>query len=118
MARRAVKLTGLLAPPATRYWHRLIEFSQTSNDRARMDVKKLGTVYLSEPVLAVSLKRRGIDTYRLKEGRVEFKASGQEQWRNLDYDDIQQHFSLETVVGRWLGHSNTLAETARSLLQD
>lgn len=79
---------------------------------------KLASTFLLEPTLTVvDEDRERADTYRLREGRVELQSSGLGEWRQLEYPDIQQHFSFGTAVGKWLAHLSTLAQTARSLLQ-
>jgi hypothetical protein len=54
-----------------------------------------------------------LDWYRLHEGRVEFRAAGTKDWRVLEYPEIEHHLTLNTPIGKWLGHLNTLGEAAK-----
>jgi hypothetical protein len=56
-----------------------------------------------------------LDWYRLAEGRVEFRAAGTKDWQALNYPEIEHHLQLNTPVGKWLGHLNSLGELARVL---
>jgi len=61
-----------------------------------------------------TVDRSGGDSYRLREGRVEFRpAAG--HWRRLTDLDMKLHFTLGTPVGHWLARLASVAEVAREL---
>lgn len=64
---------------------------------------------------ALPVFRFGSDVYRLREGHIEFKASGGRKWTELIYPDVQQHLLLDTTVGRWLAQLYTTAKFAEVL---
>lgn len=68
----------------------------------------------SPPQLQVSHRNRN-DEYRLAEGRVEFRAAGDNAWRGLAYPEIQQHLILGTPVASWLSRLYTTAKLAKIL---
>ena len=68
----------------------------------------------SSPHLHVSHRNRN-DEYRLAEGRVEFRAAGEDAWRRLTYPEIQQHLVLGTAVASWLSRLYTTAKLAKIL---
>lgn len=70
--------------------------------------------WASTPVLSVSHCAQR-NEYRLSEGRVEFRAAGDREWRRLAYSEIQQHMVLGTAVASWLSQLYTTATLAQVL---
>ena len=58
--------------------------------------------------------RSGSDSYRLRDGRVEFRPAGG-HWRRLTDLDVKLHFALDTPVGRWLATLTSIAALTREL---
>jgi hypothetical protein len=61
-----------------------------------------------------SSDRSGSDSYRLRDGHVEFRPAGG-HWRRLTDLDVKLHFTLDTPVGRWLATLTSVAEVTREL---
>jgi len=57
----------------------------------------------------------GSDSYRLRDGHVEFCPAGSARWRRLTDLDLKHHFTLDTPVGRWLASLTSIAGVAREL---
>jgi len=53
------------------------------------------------PTLTLNFPGGATNAYRIHNGRVEFK-SGEGEWRVLEPEDVQLHFSLHTEVSKWL----------------
>ena len=70
--------------------------------------------WTAAPTLRVS---NGVttDKYRLSGGRVEFCPAQTQVWRELDYPELQQHFTLRTNVGKWLAGLYSTANLAKIL---
>jgi len=61
------------------------------------------SLHLSDSLPALHLTFSGGDfnEYRLRQGRVEFRAN-QGAWRVLYEEDVHLHFVLHTEVAKWL----------------
>jgi len=62
----------------------------------------------------LTVDRSGGDSYRLREGRVEFRPVAG-HWRCLTDLDMKLHFTLGTPVGQWLARLASVADVAREL---
>ena len=81
-----------------------------------MPTKQAETFHTSPPLFRVLTRDHlGSDSYRLRDGYVEFCPEGYEKWRCLTESDVRLHFVLDTPVGRWLGSLTSGAEVAREL---
>lgn len=68
--------------------------------------------YLSTDLLRIPSENGSpINEYRIKNGQVEFRALNDQgkafvrdgiEWKALSGDELQLHFSLNTVVAEWL----------------
>jgi len=52
--------------------------------------------------LVLTSSQGRICRYRLRNGRLEYKASALSFWTELSPDQTMHHLAIDTVVGKWL----------------